>query len=319
MSDETYSVSSIKVLTAREAVRKRPGMYIGSIDANGIEFMVRGLVGDALNSHAGSDGEGSVLVGIEEAEISVTHRAAGIELRDERVPRALYESLHGRRYHRTDSDVVPIHTWLHPMIACALSARFEVESWFEGEPWLAVYEFGVPTTRKVAKYPRFEEGTSVRFVPDPSIFNGARPSEARLRAWLFEMAHLAAGTRFEIGGERFLSPQGLGTLAPLFARGGDVRSWTVANREFWIQVSVAGDAAEATTVRSWVNGERTRDGGSHEAGVAAALERAGIRPEAALIHLCLQRPTFAGCTKDKLVVDGLADAVASSLTDAFNE
>jgi topoisomerase-4 subunit B len=363
---DSYSAKDIEVLEGLEAVRRRPGMYIGGADERGLHHLVAELIDNAMDEAMAGH---ATRIEIELAAgewVTVRDNGRGIPVDPHpRFPgksalEVILTTLHsggkfgGTAYHLSGG--------LHGVglsVVNALSDRLEVEIARDRRLWTQSYSRGVPTTRLVDRGAvQNRRGTTLRFHPDPEIFGavGFRPAilyrMARSKAYLFRGLEIrwscdpalprpdgvpaAARLFFPDGLGDFLatSLQGRPTLTPRafvgrveFPEGGSVE-WAVA----WPE-----DEEEAFS-HSYCNTIPTPEGGTHEAGLRAALLR-GIRGygelvgnrriaqvtgddvtsgAAMLLSLFLRDPQFQGQTKERLASPEAARLVENAVKDHFD-
>src|SRR5579875_3749748 len=350
-SGDSYSAKDIEVLEGLEAVRRRPGMYIGGADERGLHHLVAELIDNAMDEAMAGH---ATRIEIELAAgewVTVRDNGRGIPIDPHpRFPgksalEVILTTLHsGGKFGGT---AYRLSGGLHGVglsVVNALSDRLEVEIARDRRLWTQSYSRGVPTT--------------LRFHPDPEIFGavGFRPAilyrMARSKAYLFRGLEIrwscdpalprpdgvpaAARLFFPAGLGDFLatSLQGRPTLTPRafvgrveFPEGGSVE-WAVA----WPE-----DEEEAFS-HSYCNTIPTPEGGTHEAGLRAALLR-GIRGygelvgnrriaqvtgddvtsgAAMLLSLFLRDPQFQGQTKERLASPEAARLVENAVKDHFD-
>ncbi|HZU88752.1 MAG TPA: DNA topoisomerase IV subunit B [Stellaceae bacterium] len=309
-SGGSYSAKDIEVLEGLEAVRRRPGMYIGGTDERGLHHLVAELIDNAMDEAVAGH---ATRIEIELAAgdwVTVRDNGRGIPIDPHpRFPRksaleVILTTLHsGGKF---GGEAYRVSGGLHGVglsVVNALSDRLEVEIARDRRLWTQSYSRGVPTTRLVDRGPvQNRRGTSLRFHPDPEIFAavGFRPAAlyrmARSKAYLFRGLEIrwscdpALPRPDSVPAEaRLFFPGGLGdflalsldgrpTLTPrpfvgsvAFPEGGSVE-WAVA----WPE-----DEDEAFS-HSYCNTIPTPEGGTHETGLRTALVR-GIKGYGELI------------------------------------
>ena len=196
----TYDASSISVLEGLEAVRKRPGMYIGSVSRKGLNHLIYEIVDNAVDEHLAGycreiqvylERDGSATVEDDGRGIPVGMHEKGIS-----AERLVFTTLHaGGKF---DSSAYKTSGGLHGVgssVVNALSSWLDVQVMREGKIYHDRYERGVPVlplekgllpiigkTKKT--------GTRVQFLPDPEIFEKTRFSATELKSRLHETAYL---------------------------------------------------------------------------------------------------------------------------------
>ena len=201
MADKvTYDAGSISVLEGLEAVRKRPGMYIGSVSRKGLNHLIYEIVDNAVDEHlAGACSEIKVTL---EADGSCTvednGRGIPVGMHEKRVPaaRLVFSTLHaGGKF---DDSVYKTSGGLHGVgssVVNALSTYLDVQISRDGAIHHDRYERGVaveslvngllPVIGKTKK-----TGTKINFLPDPEIFEKTRFKEDEVKSRLHETAYL---------------------------------------------------------------------------------------------------------------------------------
>ncbi len=196
----TYDENSISVLEGLEAVRKRPGMYIGSVSRKGLNHLIYEIVDNAVDEHlAGAcdtisvtlEADGSCTVCDNGRGVPVGMHAKGVS-----AARIVYTTLHaGGKF---DDSAYKTSGGLHGVgssVVNALSTYMDVEISREGYVHHDRYERGVPVVKlengllpKIAKTKK--TGTKVNFLPDPEIFEKTRFKEDEVKSRLHETAYL---------------------------------------------------------------------------------------------------------------------------------
>ena len=194
----TYDASSITVLEGLEAVRKRPGMYIGSVSTRGLNHLIYEIVDNSVDEHlAGYCSE--IHVTLEEdgsATVSDNGRGIPVGMHEKGVSaeRLVFTTLHaGGKF---DNTAYKTSGGLHGVgssVVNALSQRLTVTVKTEGKIYQDTYEKGIPTLElKDGLLPVIgktkETGTCVNFLPDDTIFDKTRFKEDEVKSRLHETA-----------------------------------------------------------------------------------------------------------------------------------
>lgn len=198
--NETYDASSITVLEGLEAVRKRPGMYIGSVSTKGLNHLIYEIVDNAVDEHLA--GYCSLITVILEADGSatVTDNGRGIPVgmheKGISAERLVFTTLHaGGKF---DNNAYKTSGGLHGVgssVVNALSARMTVrvrdgkqiyeDTYAQGNPTTELVDGLLPVVGKTR-----ETGTSINFLPDDTIFDRTRFKEDDVKSRLHETAYL---------------------------------------------------------------------------------------------------------------------------------
>ena len=205
-SQPEYGAQSITILEGLEAVRKRPGMYIGSTGERGLHHLVWEVVDNAVDeAMAGYAAKVDVVLledgGVQVADdgrgIPVAMHASGIPTVD-----VVMTQLHaGGKF---DSDAYAVSGGLHGVgvsVVNALSTRLEVEIRRDGHEWSQSYDHSVPGTLKQGQATK-KTGTTVRFWADPAVFEVTEYNFETVARRLQEMAFLNKGLTITLTDER---------------------------------------------------------------------------------------------------------------------
>ena len=200
---ETYDASSIQVLEGLEAVRKRPGMYIGSTSRKGLNHLIYEIVDNAVDEHLAGYCK-KITVTLERngsCTVSDDGRGVPVGLHEKGMPaeRLVYTTLHaGGKF---DSNAYKTSGGLHGVgssVVNALSTEMDViikrdgaihhDHFSRGVPDLELVDGLLPVLGKTK-----ETGTTVNFTPDPEIFDVTRFSATEVKSRLHETAYLNPG------------------------------------------------------------------------------------------------------------------------------
>ena len=200
MCKTQYDADSITVLEGLEAVRKRPGMYIGSVGTKGLNHLIYEIVDNSVDEHlAGACSQIRVTL---EADGSCTVRDNGrgipVEMHKKGVAaeRIVLSTLHaGGKF---DNNAYKTSGGLHGVgssVVNALSAHLEVNVYKNGQIHHDAYERGIPTVGLIDGLlpvvgKTRETGTEINFLPDPEIFEKTRFKADWLKSRLHETAYL---------------------------------------------------------------------------------------------------------------------------------
>jgi DNA gyrase subunit B len=289
----SYTAKSIAVLEGLEAVRKRPGMYIGSTDPGGLHHLVWEVVDNAVDEHlAGHAGRITVTIR-GDGGVEVTDDGRGIPVErhpKERKPavEVVLTKLHaGGKF---DQQAYAVSGGLHGVgisVVNALSVRTEVEVTRDGKRHRIAFKRGKRTEALHVIGRSRRSGTVVRFWPDPEIFDTIAFDDATIETRLRETCLLNPGLRIDYADERtgekatFQFRKGLADFVdellghdePLLSRPVVIsRAETAHGKSLACDIAVnwsAGGFDER--VRSYVNVIRTADGGTHEEGFRKAV------------------------------------------------
>src|SRR4051812_1108215 len=289
---ETYDSSSIAVLEGRDAVRKRPAMYIGSTGEIGLHHLVYEVVDNSIDEAlAGYCDTVEVAIHLDNS-ITVIDNGRGIpvdEIKKERRSAAevVMTKLHaGGKF---DSNAYKVSGGLHGVgVSCVnfLSETLHLEIWRDGKTYEQEYTRGIPVAPLKQTGKTRKRGTKITFRPDPQIFTETALSFDKLSERLREKAFLNKGIRITIKDEReepersheFYYRGGIAEFVkhlnknratlhekPIyFEREGDSLS---------IEVAIQYNDGYDEKVYSFANNINTVDGGTHLSGFRSAFTR----------------------------------------------
>jgi DNA gyrase subunit B len=289
----SYDARSITVLEGLEAVRKRPGMYIGSTGERGLHHLVQEVVDNAVDEALAGYCDRIDVNLLPDGGVRVWDNGRGIPVDEHPIEKRPAVELVLTTLHaggKFDAKSYAVSGGLHGVgvsVVNALSRRLEVEIRRDGYTWWQAYEVQ-PVTELIRGEPTSKTGTTVTFWPDPSIFEETVWSFETLSRRLQEMAFLNRGLAITLTDERPDHINGEPHVASYRYDGGIadfVRYLNTSKEPAHDSVIEFGDEAPgisaeiamqwsgsyAESVHTFANTINTAEGGTHEEGFRAAL------------------------------------------------
>jgi topoisomerase IV subunit B len=365
---DEYGASAIEVLEGLEPVRKRPGMYIGGTDEKAMHHLFAEVLDNAMDEAVALHAKAIWVELDADGYLSVRDDGRGIPVDPhpkypgksalEVVMTVLHSGgkFSGKAYETSGG--------LHGVgvsVVNALSVHLEVTVWRDGFEWQQVFSKGIAQGPITQVGPSKKRGTRERFLPDPEIFGiGAHFKPARLYRMAKAKAYLFRGVQIHWKcapsqitdhtptEDRFYFPNGLADYLAERIEGTEALSEIFSGRverkdeggavEWAIVWSAAGFGEHDGFTQSYCNTIPTQDGGTHEAGLRAALTRSlkayadmtgdkrgtlitaedVIANAGVVISVFIKNPEFQGQTKDRLSSSEAQRLVEKALADPFD-
>jgi len=366
--EDAYTAADIEVLEGLEPVRRRPGMYIGGTDEKAMHHLFAEVLDNAMDE-AVAGHAGFIDVDLDkDGYLTVTDNGRGVPIdphpkfKKKSALEVIMTTLHaGGKF---DSKVYATSGGLHGVgvsVTNALSETLEVEVARSQKLYRQTYTRGTPDGPVKNLGPiKNRRGTKIRFRPDPKIFGkGAAFKPERLFRMTRSKAYLFRGVviRWSCAKAKLGNDSQIPEKAELHFPGGlkdfladSIAGQTTVTNEIFagriekaeghgsVEWAIAWIASADGFISSYCNTVPTPDGGTHEAGLRAALtkglraygELTGIKrvaqvtaddvlgTAAAMLSVFIREPEFQGQTKDRLATQEAARVVENAVRDAFD-
>ena len=286
-----YNDDAIQVLEGLDAVRKRPGMYIGSTDGAGLHHLVWEIVDNAVDEALSGFGDRIDVTINKDGSLTVQDHGRGMPtgMHATGIPtvEVIFTILHaggkfGQGGYKTSGGLHGVGS----SVVNALSSWLEVEITRDGAIYKQRFENGgkpVTTLKKIGTAPKSKTGTKVTFMPDATIFSTTDFKYNTISERLNESAFLlknvtlsltdkrtdeAIEFHYENGVQDFVSylNEDKETLTPVLYFEGE-------DNGFQVEVALQYNDGFSDNILSFVNNVRTKDGGTHETGLKSAITK----------------------------------------------
>ena len=312
-----YSDDNIRTLEGVEHIRLRPGMYIGTLGngedaADGIYVLLKEVVDNSIDEFSAGFGK-QIQISVSDKEVSVRDFGRGIPLNS--VVKAVSILNTGGKY---DSKGYKKSVGLNGVglkAVNALSSYFYVEAYRDGMCSYAEFAAG-KLVQDGMKETKEKNGTYVKFIPDENLFVGYNYNIEFVESMIKNYSYLKKGLTLNLNGTAYKSENGLL----------DLINEKMSEDPFYAPIHIAGEDIEIVithgssygeNITSFVNGQNTRDGGTHLAAVREAVSKTlkeffktyskkdfdpqDIRQSIiGAISIQIQEPIFANQAKTKL-------------------
>ena len=295
-----YSAKNIEVLEGLEPVRKRPGMYIGSTNEQGLHHLVNEVLDNSIDEvvagHAGEvffhyKKDGSILIKDNGRGIPIDFHP---KFKNKRALEIVLSTLHaGGKF---DNNSYKTSGGLHGVgisVVNALSSFLEVNVHKNSKKYSQFYSKGKPKTKiKITKCKKNEKGTEIIFIPDDTIFETTKFSPKKLYDFIKMKAVLVSGTSIDFKIDKELIVDNTPSYERFFFKNGiadflDIKNKNTAklfDKQFAIvkkindkekcEIFISFNQNEKSSLISFCNTIETPDGGSHENGFKNGILKA---------------------------------------------
>ena len=288
---QSYEADKIQVLEGLEAVRKRPAMYIGSTDINGLHHLVYEIVDNSIDEALAGHCDNITVTILKDNSIEVTDNGRGIPVGPHPQYKTSALEIVMTKLHaggKFDNSSYKVSGGLHGVgvsVVNALSSRLTVEVYREGSIHTQSYEKGVPKGKVKVAGKTKKNGTKTVFLPDNTIFETSEYNFDILSKRLRELAFLNAGLRICLRDERSKGKEHVfqfkgGIIS--FIQHLNEKKTSVSKKPIYlhdtkenIDIEVALEYIESytETVFTYANNINTKEGGTHLSGFKSALTR----------------------------------------------
>jgi DNA gyrase subunit B len=289
---QSYDANQITLLEGLEAVRKRPGMYIGPTDINGLHHMIREVVDNSVDEALAGHANAIEITILEDGSVRVSDNGRGIPVDIHPKHKVSALQLAATELHaggKFGDGGYKVSSGLHGVglsVVNALSVWMRAEVRRHGKLWVQEYDTGKPRKEVRAVGPAEGTGTAIHFMPDVTIFRDGIDYQFRVLAQRFrEMAYLTKGLSFKFIDQRngqevnFYFEGGITS----YVRHLNKDKTTLHKTPFYVErtandvsVEVAlqyTDNYDTDSVYCFANNINNTDGGAHLSGFRTALTR----------------------------------------------
>ena len=289
MAASKYDASTIKILEGLDAVRKRPGMYIGSTDKRGLHHLVWEIVDNSIDEAINGYGDHIVVTIHKDKSISIEDHGRGIptgmHASGKSTPEVVFTVLHAGGKFETDG--YKVSGGLHGVgasVVNALSKWMKVNIKRDREEYTISFKDGGHLDEPLKKIGSTNKtGTTIRFLPDDEIFTTTNFSYTTICERMQESAFLLKGITIEVIDEedelssKFHYERGLEEFVEDINKGkntlNNVFSFESSKDRIEVDIALQYTDTYNENIVSFVNNVKTIDGGTHEVGFKTALTR----------------------------------------------
>jgi DNA gyrase subunit B len=327
-----YDAQDITVLEGLEAVRKRPGMYIGSTGVRGLHHLVYEVVDNSVDEALAGHCDTVAVTIHPDNSITVVDDGRGIpvdvmEKEGKPAVEVVLTVLHaGGKF--GDGGGYKVSGGLHGVgvsVVNALSERFDIEIHRDGFVWRQSYARGVPQGPLEQGEPATDTGTTITFLPDAEIFDATEYEFSTLEQRLRETAFLTGGLRISLTDKRGESAKavefhyegGIEDFVSYLNENKDPIQKKVVyfsgedDKDGAVEVAMQWNSSYQESVFSFANNINTHEGGSHMSGFRSALTRTLNRYAREKLLLKEKDENLSG----EDVREGLTAVISAKLTD----
>lgn len=315
LENVNYSEDSIRSLDWKEHIRLRPGMYIGKLGDgsaydDGIYVLLKEIVDNSIDEFVMGSGK-TIEINVSDHKVSVRDYGRGIPLG--KVIDCVSKINTGGKY---DSKAFQKSVGLNGVgtkAVNALSNLFTVQSYRDGRSKRAEFEKGELTNDLAEIDTTQRNGTAITFIPDDSIFRHYRFIPEFVESMIWNYVYLNAGLTINFNGQKFFSERGLYDLLSKKTDAETLRYPIIHLKGEDIEIALTHGQQYGEEYYSFVNGQHTTQGGTHQAAFREAIvktirefykkefDASDVRASVVgAISVRVQEPVFESQTKTKL-------------------
>jgi topoisomerase-4 subunit B len=328
-----YTEESIKSLDWREHIRLRPGMYIGKLGDgsspdDGIYVLIKEVIDNCIDEHTMGYGK-QVEVSVDQKTVSIRDFGRGIPLG--KVVDVVSKINTGAKY---DSKAFQKSVGLNGVgtkAVNALSGYFKVTAFRDGREKTAEFAKGILTKEHKETKTDQPNGTLVTFVPDETVFKNFHYIHEYMDNQFWNYCYLNAGLIIQFNGKKYVSKNGLLDLLQRRTNEDELRYPIIHLKAEDIEVAITHNSDYGEEIFSFVNGQYTTQGGTHQQAFREAFvktirdfykkdyEAADIRQSiTAAVSVRVVEPVFESQTKTKLGSQFMAEG-GSTMKNFVND
>jgi len=294
---KTYTANNIQVLEGLEAVRKRPAMYIGTTDVNGLHHLVYEIVDNSIDESLAGHCDNITVTIHKDNSIEVLDNGRGIPVDPHPVYRKSALEIVLTKLHaggKFNNDSYKVSGGLHGVgvsVVNALSKKMTVEVYRDEKKYIQSYKKGIPDADLKSTGETKYRGTRIQFWPDETIFDAIDFNFDTLSKRLRELAFLNAGIKITLRDERDVKDKASKGTENIFQFKGGIVSFVnflnenktpiikkpiyyhTAKDKIDIEVALQYIDTYNENVFTYANNINTREGGTHLVGFRSALTR----------------------------------------------
>ncbi|HEY9559993.1 MAG TPA: DNA topoisomerase IV subunit B [Anseongella sp.] len=310
-----YTEEDIRSLDWKEHIRLRPGMYIGklgdgSAHDDGIYILLKEIIDNSIDEFVMGSGK-TIEINVSDQKVTVRDYGRGIPLG--KVIDCVSRINTGGKYDNKAFQKSVGLNGVGTKAVNALSAKFAVQSYRDGKTKRAEFEKGELARDEKETTTSQRNGTSVTFVPDDTVFRNYRFVPEFVENMVWNYAYLNAGLTLQFNGQKYHSEKGLYDLLMRNVEEESIRYPIIHLRGLDIEVALTHGSQYGEEYYTFVNGQHTTQGGTHQAALREAVvktlrefykkdfDATDIRASiVAAISIKVQEPVFESQTKTRL-------------------